>query len=137
HGEDLQPGDFVQAVLDQRHHFRFAALALIPGFEDEAAQTTVHAIHAVDVEVRLRSEEHTSELQSRENLVCRLLLEKKKIIHILPNVFSVLIVNLASDIRSLILVKSSLSFLDIDVSPPTPSWGYKLTNAQTFLSKGT
>src|SRR5690606_28118609 len=28
-----------------------------------------------------RSEEHTSELQSRENLVCRLLLEKKK----LPN----------------------------------------------------
>src|SRR5690606_39349793 len=28
--------------------------------------------------VQLRSEEHTSELQSRENLVCRLLLEKKK-----------------------------------------------------------
>src|SRR5690606_41364060 len=28
-----------------------------------------------------RSEEHTSELQSRENLVCRLLLEKKKSAH--------------------------------------------------------
>src|SRR5690606_40240402 len=28
--------------------------------------------------LRARSEEHTSELQSRENLVCRLLLEKKK-----------------------------------------------------------
>src|SRR5690606_40602629 len=28
--------------------------------------------------VTSRSEEHTSELQSRENLVCRLLLEKKK-----------------------------------------------------------
>src|SRR5690606_39557696 len=28
-----------------------------------------------------RSEEHTSELQSRENLVCRLLLEKKKKLH--------------------------------------------------------
>src|SRR5690606_41422537 len=27
----------------------------------------------------VRSEEHTSELQSRENLVCRLLLEKKKV----------------------------------------------------------
>src|SRR5690606_39400833 len=27
-----------------------------------------------------RSEEHTSELQSRENLVCRLLLEKKKLV---------------------------------------------------------
>src|SRR5256885_8314581 len=31
---------------------------------------------------RGRSEEHTSELQSPCNLVCRLLLEKKKIIHI-------------------------------------------------------
>src|SRR5690606_41547433 len=40
---------------------------------------------ATDIEARYwagsssrRSEEHTSELQSRENLVCRLLLEKKK-----------------------------------------------------------
>src|SRR3712207_8153740 len=31
---------------------------------------------------RRRSEEHTSELQSRQYLVCRLLLEKKKKIHI-------------------------------------------------------
>src|SRR2546427_9376870 len=29
-------------------------------------------------EARVRSEEHTSELQSQSNLVCRLLLEKKK-----------------------------------------------------------
>src|SRR5690606_39448892 len=28
----------------------------------------------------VRSEEHTSELQSRENLVCRLLLEKKNVL---------------------------------------------------------
>src|SRR5690606_40757999 len=45
---------------------------------------SAHVLAAVDVErlpgdeTRLRSEEHTSELQSRENLVCRLLLEKKK-----------------------------------------------------------
>src|SRR2546430_7459584 len=32
----------------------------------------------VDAELR-RSEEHTSELQSQSNLVCRLLLEKKKL----------------------------------------------------------
>src|SRR5690606_41979473 len=38
------------------------------------------ALCLVDVDARHhRSEEHTSELQSRENLVCRLLLEKKKI----------------------------------------------------------
>src|SRR2546430_15747697 len=32
----------------------------------------------LDVALRVRSEEHTSELQSQSNLVCRLLLEKKK-----------------------------------------------------------
>src|SRR2546430_13091554 len=31
--------------------------------------------------LQMRSEEHTSELQSQSNLVCRLLLEKKKIKH--------------------------------------------------------
>src|SRR5690606_39719283 len=38
-------------------------------------------LHGVEKRARVggtRSEEHTSELQSRENLVCRLLLEKKK-----------------------------------------------------------
>src|SRR2546430_11067918 len=34
-------------------------------------------VRAADVQ-RVRSEEHTSELQSQSNLVCRLLLEKKK-----------------------------------------------------------
>src|SRR2546430_6634042 len=34
-----------------------------------------------DDRVLARSEEHTSELQSQSNLVCRLLLEKKKNIH--------------------------------------------------------
>src|SRR3712207_8793848 len=33
-----------------------------------------------DLPVAVRSEEHTSELQSRQYLVCRLLLEKKKIV---------------------------------------------------------
>src|SRR5690606_41199328 len=40
------------------------------------AEATSQEIHAS--RRSRRSEEHTSELQSRENLVCRLLLEKKK-----------------------------------------------------------
>src|SRR5690606_40594947 len=36
------------------------------------------AMRALPADGVNRSEEHTSELQSRENLVCRLLLEKKK-----------------------------------------------------------
>src|SRR3712207_9531581 len=40
-------------------------------------ETTVEAVEP-QRRMRLRSEEHTSELQSRQYIVCRLLLEKKK-----------------------------------------------------------
>src|SRR2546427_2001289 len=36
------------------------------------------SVRSTAVKTRTRSEEHTSELQSQSNLVCRLLLEKKK-----------------------------------------------------------
>src|SRR5690606_18911686 len=45
-----------------------------------------HAVCRVD---DLRSEEHTSELQSREKLVCRLLLDKKNSIHDIDNSLSI------------------------------------------------
>src|SRR2546430_7155796 len=49
---------------------------------DLASLPALHEIHSstpLDViEAPERSEEHTSELQSQSNLVCRLLLEKKK-----------------------------------------------------------
>src|SRR5690606_41898625 len=48
-----------------------SALAVAPRTRDSAAASGVRRRSP-------RSEEHTSELQSRENLVCRLLLEKKK-----------------------------------------------------------
>src|SRR5215475_16119543 len=46
----------------------------------EAAQYERHSLDEEEADRPRppRSEEHTSELQSRENLVCRLLLEKKK-----------------------------------------------------------
>src|SRR5260221_5017636 len=40
--------------------------------------TGVHALH-MTIGIAIRSEEHTSELQSHSDLVCRLLLEKKNI----------------------------------------------------------
>src|SRR5690606_41682998 len=47
----------------------------LPGYEDEAKLPwSLLAIGLAGVLIA-RSEEHTSELQSRENLVCRLLLE--------------------------------------------------------------
>src|SRR5437667_5652244 len=41
-------------------------------------RTTIAGINGIDRAIRERSEEHTSELQSHHDLVCRLLLEKKK-----------------------------------------------------------
>src|SRR5690625_4036789 len=45
---------------------------------DAAADSRCRTVLGSGRKVRLRSEEHTSELQSRGHLVCRLLLEKKK-----------------------------------------------------------
>src|SRR2546427_3903580 len=42
------------------------------------ARTAIDFVQFFTREKRERSEEHTSELQSQSNLVCRLLLEKKK-----------------------------------------------------------
>src|SRR5690606_41473658 len=44
----------------------------------EVEEVSSPKVGGAESEAEGRSEEHTSELQSRENLVCRLLLEKKK-----------------------------------------------------------
>src|SRR5690606_39268627 len=49
------------------------AILVVSAADGPMPQTREHVLLARQV----RSEEHTSELQSRENLVCRLLLEKK------------------------------------------------------------
>src|SRR5438874_10039368 len=50
---------------------------------DLTARTIADGLHQAWAQPR--SEEHTSELQSRRDLVCRLLLEKKKILATHPN----------------------------------------------------
>src|SRR5438046_8555271 len=53
-----------------------------PERDPRALPVQVRADHRYERGHALRSEEHTSELQSLTNLVCRLLLEKKKAHHI-------------------------------------------------------
>src|SRR5439155_16949571 len=57
---------------------RRARKALGVATDAEAVRRAVERVAEMEVFWRLRSEEHTSELQSRGDLVCRLLLEKKK-----------------------------------------------------------
>src|SRR5438270_10343889 len=63
--------DLVPRLVELRHDARHARQHLERGLQLVAANLG----HRRDDE---RSEEHTSELQSQSNLVCRLLLEKKK-----------------------------------------------------------
>src|SRR5688500_20069627 len=60
--------------------FRSVEISLQQPLELEQRLLVEH--HGVEIGGRDRSEEHTSELQSPCNLVCRLLLEKKKYIRI-------------------------------------------------------
>src|SRR3712207_8376464 len=66
--EEVVPGEVGEAGGGQ--------VAVDPAGDARVGREEV-APRGQDVVVELRSEEHTSELQSRQYLVCRLLLEKK------------------------------------------------------------
>src|SRR2546430_4217675 len=66
--------DHLDTVLVQRLDHRLELVELGP----ELGGGGVAEVRREEAD-RVRSEEHTSELQSQSNLVCRLLLEKKKI----------------------------------------------------------
>src|SRR5690606_40426215 len=61
---------FAREIQTYQHHFHL--LTAIGALKFFKVGNLLHT------RLTPRSEEHTSELQSRENLVCRLLLEKKK-----------------------------------------------------------
>src|SRR5690606_16895296 len=64
----LSYGYYCSLLAEARHHHVIPSVRTLNNLRSKA-------LYSLDLE---RSEEHTSELQSRENLVCRLLLEKKK-----------------------------------------------------------
>jgi peptide/nickel transport system permease protein len=54
--------------------------------------------------------------------------------HLLPNVFSTLIVISTLSVGTAIISESSLSFLGLGIQPPEISWGYMLSEGQSYLS---
>jgi peptide/nickel transport system permease protein len=53
--------------------------------------------------------------------------------HILPNIWSALVVQATVSIPGAIIAEAILSFLGLGVQPPIPSWGTMLNAAQQFL----
>ncbi|MBU2649033.1 ABC transporter permease [bacterium] len=53
--------------------------------------------------------------------------------HVLPNIFSMLIVQTTIQFALGILAEAGLSYLGLGTQPPAPSWGKMLNEAQTFL----
>jgi peptide/nickel transport system permease protein len=51
-------------------------------------------------------------------------------VHIMPNLLSIVIINLTTTVGALILTESGLSFLGFGVQPPVPTWGNMLADAQ-------
>src|SRR5260221_6098362 len=64
------------STLRPAHRPHFAGINY--SFCDQRIHSAHHVPHIANAEITHRSEEHTSELQSHSDLVCRLLLEKKK-----------------------------------------------------------
>lgn len=54
-------------------------------------------------------------------------------VHLLPNVFSPIIVSATLGVGLAILTESGLSFLGLGVQPPTPSWGQMLTSGKDYI----
>src|SRR5690606_40577633 len=76
HEEPYFPGDEA-AERKYRGWIRWNAAVMVTRAQRPGVAVGGHISSYASIATLYRSEEHTSELQSRENLVCRLLLEKK------------------------------------------------------------
>lgn len=54
-------------------------------------------------------------------------------LHVLPNILSVLIVQITVQLSLAILAEAALSFVGLGAQPPAPSWGRMLNDAQTYI----
>ncbi len=57
------------------------------------------------------------------------------VIHVLPNIAGLLVVQATIQLALAILAEAGLSFLGVGIQPPAPSWGRMLSDAQTYLDR--
>ena len=56
-------------------------------------------------------------------------------VHIVPNIFSLLIIGLSQAMVGLILAESALSFIGFGIQAPTPTWGNMLNNSLDYMRR--
>jgi len=77
----------------------------------------------------IREREFVSGARARCNRSTRLLLR-----HVLPNALTPIIVVATLELAFMIIYESALSFLGLGVQPPTPTWGWMLSDGRNYVA---
>ena len=77
----------------------------------------------------IREREFVSGARARGNRSARLLLR-----HVLPNALTPIIVVATLELAFMIIYESALSFLGLGVQPPTPTWGWMLSDGRNYVA---
>lgn len=78
------------------------------------------------------------QLWSRDFVLAAVALGRGKLaislVHVLPNISGLIIVQIAIQLGMAILTEAGLSFLGLGLPPPAPTWGRMLAESQTYLT---
>ena len=77
----------------------------------------------------IREREFVSGARARGSRSMRLLLR-----HVLPNALTPIIVVATLELAFMIIYESALSFLGLGVQPPTPTWGWMLSDGRNYVA---
>ncbi len=77
----------------------------------------------------IREREFVTGARARGNRPLRVLLH-----HVLPNALTPIIVVATLELAFMIIYESALSFLGLGVQPPTPTWGWMLSDGRNYLA---
>ena len=77
----------------------------------------------------IREREFVSGARARGSRSLRLLLR-----HVLPNALTPIIVVATLELAFMIIYESALSFLGLGVQPPTPTWGWMLSDGRNYVA---
>jgi peptide/nickel transport system permease protein len=77
----------------------------------------------------IREREFVTGARARGNRSLRVLLR-----HVLPNALTPIIVVATLELAFMIIYESALSFLGLGVQPPTPTWGWMLSDGRNYLA---